>query len=365
MALPVSVWKALIQTVSYDIYVKDYSRSGKTQYNELPIIGGSRSDLYYFSSDTQEISVTFWVEGATALAAFKRAAKENLQIALVTDISQYNDVYKIASISGARLSSISRQDKIHFLTMRLRRDESLFGVANTITQEYVPPYLLTSLVSWWELGEASGTRVDSVTATGNDLTDNNTVLSATGKVGDGADHEQANSEYLSRASGASLQTGDIDISGCAWVNIESVSAGFNPAIFKKGANTSREYMLRILAATPAFEFLVSSDGTTATTLTHGTTLSLATWYFVWFKHDSAADLIYLGVNDGAAVSVAHVGGMIAAGGDFKTAWNDWTDTGIFDGVIDQMGFWKRMITDAEIAALYNGGAGVAFADLPG
>ena len=36
----------------------------------------------------------------------------------------------------------------------------------------------SSLVSWWDLNETSGTRFDSVTASGNDLTDNNTWLCA-------------------------------------------------------------------------------------------------------------------------------------------------------------------------------------------
>jgi hypothetical protein len=40
----------------------------------------------------------------------------------------------------------------------------------------------TGLVSHWELNEASGTRSDSVTASGNDLTDNNTVTQADGVV---------------------------------------------------------------------------------------------------------------------------------------------------------------------------------------
>ena len=42
----------------------------------------------------------------------------------------------------------------------------------------------TNLISYWELTEASGTRVDSVVASGNDLTDNNTVTGNPGVVYD-------------------------------------------------------------------------------------------------------------------------------------------------------------------------------------
>jgi hypothetical protein len=35
-------------------------------------------------------------------------------------------------------------------------------------------------------------------------------------------------------------------------------------------------------------------------------------------------------------------------------------TGAFSGMLDEIGFWKRKLTAAEITALYNGGAGLPF-----
>src|SRR6185437_5439414 len=70
-------------------------------------------------------------------------------------------------------------------------------------------------ISFWELEEASGTRIDAVTASGNDLTDNNTVTQGTGIVGNCGQFTKVNSESLSRASNASLQfTGSWSIT--AW-----------------------------------------------------------------------------------------------------------------------------------------------------
>ncbi len=50
-------------------------------------------------------------------------------------------------------------------------------------------------VAHWPLDETSGTRADSVGS--NDLTDNNTVLSATGMFGNAADFEATSNEWLS------------------------------------------------------------------------------------------------------------------------------------------------------------------------
>src|SRR5207247_6557818 len=84
----------------------------------------------------------------------------------------------------------------------------------------------TGLVSYWKLDDVSDgsgpvTRLDSVGS--NHLTDNNTVASAPGKIGNGADFESANNEFFSitDASQNGLDiTGDLTIS--CWVKFESV-----------------------------------------------------------------------------------------------------------------------------------------------
>ena len=81
--------------------------------------------------------------------------------------------------------------------------------------------LKTNLVSYWKMEEASGSRVDVHGS--NDLTDNNTVLNATGISGNGADHERDTSEWLSIAHASQtnldVTTGDFSIS--CWIKRES------------------------------------------------------------------------------------------------------------------------------------------------
>ena len=91
--------------------------------------------------------------------------------------------------------------------------------------------LSDNIVSCWNMDEASGTRVDSVTASGNDLTDTNTVGSGTAHLGtNAADFEVSNGdetlEITDGDHGGSLDMdGDWTIAG--WVNTEGGAAGNN------------------------------------------------------------------------------------------------------------------------------------------
>lgn len=218
-----------------------------------------------------------------------------------------------------------------------------------------PSSLLTGLISYWKLEEASGTRVDSVVTSGNDLTDNNTVTQASGKVGNAAQFTAANSESLSRASNALLQTGDIDFTLPAWVYLDAKAAR-RPILSKWDTANNREYILQYDSTPDRFSVQVSSNGSATTTLNANTlgSPSTATWYFIVVWHDSANDTLNIQVNDGGIDSQAYASGVFAGTSDFKVA----TGAGFFlGGRIDEVGFWKRTLTAAERATLYNSGAG--------
>ena len=82
----------------------------------------------------------------------------------------------------------------------------------------------TGLVSCW-LSDSSGLTTDLVTATGNDLTNVNTVTSTTGKNGDAGDFELSSGQLLkiTDANFTNLNPTSA-ISIAAWIKIESVSA---------------------------------------------------------------------------------------------------------------------------------------------
>lgn len=220
--------------------------------------------------------------------------------------------------------------------------------------------LYTNLISFWELEEASGTRVDAVVASGNDLTDVNTVTQNTGKVGNCAQFTSANSECLSHSNNASLTTGDIDFTIAGWVYFDSVSANESPWS-KWTAGTEAEYALDDAGAGGAWRWYVYFNGSSADVLTSSAVPTTATWYYVVCWHDSIANTISIQVNDGTVDSKAHSTGVFQGTSAFALGSRGASAGEFMPGRIDQVGFWKRVLTSGERTQLYNSGAGLSYA----
>lgn len=210
----------------------------------------------------------------------------------------------------------------------------------------------------YPLDEASGNAIDAVGAL--DLTDNNTVGSATGLIDGARDFERANAESFSHADDAAFSVGDIDWTICGYFNAESFTDGMG-LVSKFGAAGNREYMVRFTAG-PVAQGFVSADGTATTSVSASTfgNLSTATWYAFAFVHDSVANEIRIYIN-GTKNSTAHAGGVFDGTATFRVGDEGGGDR--FDGLIDELVIVKGYaFTDADATEHYNGGAGVAFAD---
>lgn len=220
--------------------------------------------------------------------------------------------------------------------------------------------LIDGLISYWSLDEASGTRADSHGV--NDLTDNNTVGSAVGKQSNAADFELANAEYLSRADNADLSTGDIDFYFEAWIKVEST--GTNMAVLSKDAGGStREYGMYLAGGTVLRFYVFSAAGafTEISASTFGS-LSTGVWYFVEGWHDATNNQLGVAVN-GTTNTSAYANGVKDASASFEIGRN--SNTNHFDGLIDGVGFWKRVLTSDERTELYNSGNGRDYAYISG
>jgi hypothetical protein len=218
--------------------------------------------------------------------------------------------------------------------------------------------LKTGLTSYWKLEEASGTRSDAMG--GNTLTSNDSVGQSTGKIGNCAHFASISNQWLSHVDNASLGTGDIDYTFAGWVLMDSIS-GFNVIISKWNTAGTKEYQLAVNSVSTKFEWSVSGDGTASDTILSSTVPTTATWYFLAVYHDSVNNLIGISVNNGTFATVAHATGSFHASVAFGFGSNATTGNNSFDGRMDEMGFWKRMLTATELSALYNSGSGLAFA----
>lgn len=221
--------------------------------------------------------------------------------------------------------------------------------------------LKTNLISHWKLNEASGNALDSHGA--NDLTDNNTVGTAAGKIGNSRDFEKGNVEYFNRADNTDFSLGsDTAFEMSCWINLESIT--LRDPIIAKGAVTSvgDEYLLWIGdggGSQPRIQLHVGNGGSSqnVSANTFGA-LSTGTWYHIRAWHDPATDVIGVSVNN-VEDTAAWSGGTQDTVRDFLIAATFAGD--VFDGLIDEVSFWKgRVLTAGERSQIYNGGSGYDF-----
>lgn len=155
----------------------------------------------------------------------------------------------------------------------------------------------------WHLDESSGTRSDA-TSNNNDLTDNNTVASGSGKIGTAADFELDNTESLSRSDAS--QTG-LDITGdmtfSTWVKLETVLSSPEALTFGSKFDTvgnQRGYIFRTenLSGTNYLSSVISDDGTDPGNTVERVTWSpsSSTWYHVGMSYDASAGEVAFFVN---------------------------------------------------------------------
>lgn len=209
-----------------------------------------------------------------------------------------------------------------------------------------------NLISYWKMDEASGSALDAHST--NELTEfSGTIASASGKISNARDFEEADTENVQRADNAALSTGDIDFTFTLWVNPESLPV--NNIVLSKDTFAIREYGfyynggLRWYVFGPASEYSEVNGGT----------LSLSTWAFVVVWHDATADEIGISINDGTPVTDPHTAGVRDSTASFVIGSRS-DGTNYYDGLVDEVGFWKRKLSAGEITQLYNSGNGLAY-----
>jgi hypothetical protein len=226
--------------------------------------------------------------------------------------------------------------------------------------------LTTNLVAYWTLDETSGNRADSVGSS--TLTEYGTVGSAAGVIGQAAQFSGTNTYRLAAPDSAVLSTGDIDFTLAAWVYLTSRSnAQIIAGKFNYGGGQA-EYQLAYRAVTDRLIFRVSPDGALSPDYSVSANAfgspPLNTWMYVVGWHDAGNDTINIQVNNGAVESVSYALGVLDGTSSFIVGANN---EGVFqdfpilnNGRVDEVGLWKRVLTNDERARLYNFGAGCTY-----
>lgn len=217
--------------------------------------------------------------------------------------------------------------------------------------------LITNLVSYWKLDESSGNAADSHGP--NTLTNTNTTAYAAAKLNNGADFEAGSSQSLSIADAS--QTGldfTTALSFSLWFKLESAPGTQMNFINKHAGGGNEQYFLAYrTASTPNFRLSVdkTGNGTAQDILGVDTTFNTATWYHVVCTWDGATKTAKFYINGTQS-------GTDQVGANVDTIFNG-TDAfalGVpgaeyFDGIMDEVGAWSKVLTSTEVSQLYNGG----------
>ena len=222
------------------------------------------------------------------------------------------------------------------------------GIKNTFTDN--GEGFRQGLVSYWNLDEESGTRADSVGS--NDLTDNNTVGYAAGKIGNAASFVVANTEYLSKTT-PSLPTGTMY--SCGW--IKTVGTQNNDGCWSQNTATSNScWGLMFVGNVPYWR--TQAGANTVDLIWAGGAVSSGAWHFIEGYFDPANDKVGLAVDGSAwqtsaqagADTLDNTGNAFWIGGYYGTAYT-------IDADIDEVEVYFRLPSDDERTAKYAAGAG--------
>ena len=224
----------------------------------------------------------------------------------------------------------------------------------------------TDLQGCWDMNEDSDTQRQDATSNNNHLDDNGTVPAVAGKLGNAADFTPGNSEYLSITEAA--QTGldlTVDWTYAAWIladnNIDTM------VVFNKGyVNGNRSEKITIERFSNQMTVTTSADCTNVSpsdpsmTDPYGSTFIHTVYTFDNsagtgdFFHDSVDGGDFTGLNTSATCDTTL---------DFFVAArnNNGTADQFFEGALDVVAVWSRILTQDEIDTLYNSGTGIACA----
>jgi hypothetical protein len=219
-----------------------------------------------------------------------------------------------------------------------------------------PSSLLTGIVSYWSLDEASGNAIDAAGG-GDNGTSYNVTQNVTGKI---------NKAYAFNGTNSYIDIGNK--SNLSLTSSGSISAWIYPTnithmgmIVSKGnaGNDLNGFNLGFLYNTLYWELANST-----THLSGGYTIAghivNNTWYLVTLTWDGSHVNLYL---NGAAVTapVAQTVTPVSSLYSFRIgARGDYLGSTLFQGTIDEVGAWNRALSSTEVTGLYNAGAGLQY-----
>jgi len=299
--------------------------------------------------------------GTTGMLSGDTVDLASVAVMLVDSTSGYVTPYQLQD----SLSNHKSLDAVPRDSLYIDAAGYLHAIANGYNYRYAPhdsteldSQLLTDLTAYWSLEETTGSAVDS-SGNGWNGTLSGTVSQGTGgKLGKCYNFEADSSGFLNFGNtlGSSFLLGDLSVS--CWVNVESQPGNHGIIGTANGENSWYIYNSAGLIIGNI------SDGQTLTSTQSNSAVITGSWYHVVYTvdRDGYAKLYVNGVlqNDQDDISAFAASNLSTTNQLNVGTWGDSYWQVCFDGKIDEVGIWSRVLTADEISDLYNSGSGLAY-----
>lgn len=253
-----------------------------------------------------------------------------------------------------------RIDEVRVYNRALSSTEvtALYGQTRIMKLDKPGPLADANLVFYLKMNESSG---DAVDASGNGLTftNNSSVGRANGKIFGAGSFSGGN--YFSRADSAALSPTTAATWSFWFYKTSAYSGSSNMLTSKWSFNSTNGWGHR----TNGTEFEASLENYNYAGITSGLNLAANTWYHAVVVFNGAgvgnSGRLKVYIN-GSEKTLTYTGTIPSTISDTTNAFEigGWSNIGYyFAGIIDEFGFWSRALTAAEVATLYNGGAGLS------
>jgi hypothetical protein len=217
--------------------------------------------------------------------------------------------------------------------------------------------LLTGITAFWQMDETSGSREDAVGSL--DWTDVATVGFTTGKVGNAAVAVKANSERLDLTYDF-WSGGDFTFVSWFLHDVDETKMLIRCATINGG--TARSMRVYFNNGNDRMQFAVyasPSDWTNVITDTNLSTPGPTDWHMAAAAYDSSTKKPQVSVDGGSWI----IGGTALTNDPRAATFNNIaldSSSGYTNLTTDLVGIWDRVLTEAELIELYNGGDGNAY-----
>jgi len=221
--------------------------------------------------------------------------------------------------------------------------------------------LLTSIVGYYKFDENSGTSVGDATGVGNSGTFSGTTpYYKTGKINAGGNFNgsDTNVTFTSVSSQNSLSQLTVSV----WVNIAGNGLNGLGRIIQKLNASNGYFQINMESSTTTIVF--SASWATTVGIWRYTAPSQNVWHHIAVTYDgSSVNNVPTFYIDNASQSLASSqtpAGSRTTDDTNMYIGNRGDTTRTFNGTIDEIGLWSRLLSSSEISQLYNGGNGLQY-----